>query len=122
MKSKPFAPLVVGLLCGAAISAVDNFTFDGEISPIVIVGMLLLVAGTLATIWGTRALTAAVLAWTWLPSAHVLKHAFGLPDTMHPNTYSSILALAAFSLVITAVRFGLGLMLGRVLHLGPYAG
>src|SRR5215469_14168573 len=45
----------IGLIAGAGISAVDNFAFRGEISPIAIVGMLLIVAGSAASVWGVRA-------------------------------------------------------------------
>jgi len=31
---------------------------------------------------------------------HFVKHVLGLPDTLHPNTYGSILMLAVFSLVV----------------------
>jgi len=35
--------------------------------------------------------------------AHLVKHILGLPDTLHPNTYTSIMMLATFTLVILAI-------------------
>ena len=102
-------PLSVGMLAGAAIAAVDNFAFGGEISPIAIVGMVLVVTGALGIIWGARAAIAVMIVWAWLPMIHVVKHLFSLPDTLHPNTYASILKLAIFSLVVSAIGLGFGL-------------
>src|SRR5262249_53233227 len=105
----------VGLMAGAAIAAVDNFAFGGEVSPIVIVAMLLIVSGTLGLIWGLRGALAAGLVWVWLPLAHVAKRAFDLPDTIQPNTYTSILMLGIFSFVVTGAGLGLGAALRRLL-------
>jgi len=108
--------IAVGLIAGAGVAAVDNFAFGGEISPIVIVAMLLIVAGAFGTIWGVRAAVVAAIVWAWLPMAHVAKHVFRLPDTLHPNTYASILKLAVFSFVVAAIGFGLGLIMHRLVH------
>ena len=40
-----------GLIAGAGIAAVDNFAFGGEVSPIVIVGMLLVFGGVVGMLW-----------------------------------------------------------------------
>ncbi len=109
--------LAFGLVAGAAIATVDNFAFGGEVSPIVIVGMLLIAVGSLAIVWGKRASLVAVIIWIWLPGAHLVMHAFGLPDTIHPNTYSSIVKLGLFSFAIAAIAMGIGLMLRRALRL-----
>lgn len=98
-----------GAIAGAGIAAVDNFAFGGEVSPIVIVGMLLIFGAAAGMIWGARAGVAAAVAWAWLPMAHVFKHLMGLPDTIRPNTYPSILKLAVFSFVITGIGLGFGL-------------
>ena len=108
-------PISVGMLAGAGIAVVDNFAFGGEISPIAIVGMLLIVAGAIGMIWGVRAVVATAIVWVWLPMAHVVKHAFNLPDTLHPNTYTSIFKLAAFSFVVSAIGYACGLALHSVL-------
>jgi hypothetical protein len=107
--------LGIGLIVGAGIAAVDNFAFKGEVSPIVIVGMLLVVGAVFGMIWGSRAVVAAAIGWVCLPMAHVLKHMMSLPDTIHPNTYPSILKLGAFNLVVTAIGLGFGLAFRRLL-------
>ena len=105
----------IGVVVGAGIVAVDNFAFGGEVSPIVIVGMLLVFSAAAAMIWGVRAAVATAIAWVWLPMAHLLKHLMRLPDTIHPNTYASILKLGVFSFMVTAVGLGLGLAFRRLL-------
>jgi len=103
-------PISVGMLAGAGIAPVDNFAFGGEIRPIAIVAMLLVVTGALGVIWGIRAVIAVMIVWAWLPMTHVVKHLFSLADTLHPNTYASILKLAAFSFVVSAIGLGFGLI------------
>jgi hypothetical protein len=105
----------IGLIVGAGIAAVDNFAFGGEVSPIVIVGMLLVFGAAAGMIWGVRATVAVAIVWVCLPIAHVLKHVLGLPDTIRPNTYPSILKLGAFSFVVTAIGLGFGLAFRRLL-------
>src|SRR5262245_58837713 len=82
---------------GLAIEYVDNFAFEGEVSPIVIVGMLLAAAATAGGIWGRKSWLTAATAWMCVPLVHLVKHVLGLPDTLHPNTYTSILMLAGFT-------------------------
>jgi hypothetical protein len=105
----------IGVIVGAGIAAVDNFAFGGEVSPIVIVGMLLVFGAAVGMIWGGRAAVAAAIAWVWLPMAHVLKHLLRLPDTIHPNNYASLLKLGAFTFVVTAIGLGFGLAFRRLL-------
>ncbi len=103
--------IAVGLAIGVAVSAVDNFAFGGEVSPFVIVILLLGTTVTSGILWGGRGWIAAILVWLFLPLAHVVKHIFSLPDTLHPNTCASILKLAVFSFVIAAIGFGGGVLI-----------
>jgi hypothetical protein len=111
---KPFllnwpAQLGAGLLAGAAIVCVDNFAFEGEVSPIIIVGLLLAATALAGATWGRRGGLTAAVTWACVPLAHLVKHALGWPDTLHPNTYTSILYLAVFTLVVATVGIGCGL-------------
>lgn len=106
--------LGIGLAAGAAIAYVDNFAFEGEVSPIVIVAMLLVTTAIAGTIWGQRGWIAVAAAWACVPLAHVVKHILGLPDTLQPNTHKSILMLAAFTLVVAALGTGGGLLIRRL--------
>ncbi len=108
-----------GLIAGAGIAAVDNFAFGGEVSPIVIVGMLLVFGAAVGMLWGGRAAIAAAIAWVWLPMSHALKHLMRLPDTIHPNTYASLLKLGAFTFVVTAIGLGFGLAVRRLSRRAP---
>jgi hypothetical protein len=106
--------LAIGLIVAAALAFVDNFAFGGEVSPIVIVGMLFLFAAVSGLIWRARAPLPVAFAWICLPLAHVLKHMLHLPDTLHPNTYASILKLGAFTFVVTAIGLGFGIASRRL--------
>jgi hypothetical protein len=108
-----WTPLVAGLVSGAAIVFVDNWAFGGEVSPIVIVGLLLAVTVMAGAVWGRSGWIAAAVTWACVPLAHVIKHVLGLPDTLHPNTYTSILYLAAFTLVVATFGTGCGVLARR---------
>ncbi len=101
-------------LVGCGIAAVDSFAAGGEVSPIVMVAMLVVSCAAAGVVWGVRARLVAVMIWVWLPMAHVLKHALGLPDTIYPNTYSSIAKLGLFTFVVSAIGLGFGLALRRL--------
>jgi hypothetical protein len=107
------ARIVAGLFAGAAIAAVDNVAFGGEVSPIVIVALLLAASGIAGALWGWRGWVAAFLAGACVPAAHVVRHLLGLPDTLHPNTYASIVKLAAFALAVAFVGLASGALLRR---------
>ena len=111
--------LLTGLFAGAIIVFIDNFAFQGEVSPIVIVIMLLASTITVGAIWKWHAWIAAVTAWICVPLAHVVKHLLGLPDTIHPNTYTSILMLAIFTFVVSAIGFLFGVLINKILKSTP---
>jgi len=106
--------LGAGLVAGAVIVYVDNFAFEGEVSPIIIVALLLAATAIAGAMWGRRGWMTAAATWACVPLAHVVKHALGWPDTLHPNTYTSILYLAAFTLVIATAGVGCGLLARRL--------
>lgn len=103
--------LGTGIAIGLAIAYVDNIAFAGEVSPIVIVGLLL--AGTIGVVglWGRRGWPAAAFAWLCIPMAHLVKRVLGLPDTLHPNTYTSVAMLAAFTFAVTILGAGVGMVI-----------
>lgn len=108
------ARLGVGLAAGVAIALVDNYAFAGEVSPIVIVGLLFAATAAAGAIWGREAWIAAAGVWACVPLAHLVKHVLGWPDTLHPNTYASILKLACFSLVVAMAGTGCGVLARRL--------
>jgi hypothetical protein len=105
---------LVGLLAGAAIVAVDNFAFEGEVSPVVIAAMLLVATLAMGIAWGRGAWAAGFITAACIPLAHLVKHVLGLPDTLHPNTYTSIAWLAVFTLVVATVGTSTGVILYRM--------
>ena len=105
---------MTALVAGFVVSGIDNFAAGGEVSPIVIVPLLLMGAALVGATWGQKAAAAAAVFWLPLPGAHVAKHILRLPDTIHPNTYASIGMLALFSLVVCAIGFAIGLGLRKI--------
>lgn len=106
--------LVAGVIAGAAIASVDNFAFGGEVSPIVIVVMLILATSIAAAVWGRQAWITSAVIWVCVPLVHLVKHLSGLPDTLHPNAYSSIAILAGFTLLVTGFGTAVGILIHRV--------
>jgi uncharacterized metal-binding protein len=107
--------LAIAAACGAAIAAVDNFAAGGEVSPIVTVALLLGASFAVAASGNRHRWIGVLLVWVWLPMAHVVKHGLGLPDTIHPNTLTSIFLLGVFSLSVTMVGAGCGVFVRRVI-------
>ncbi len=103
-----------GLAAGAAIVYVDNWAFGGEVSPIIIIALLLAATAVAGVIWGLSAWRAPAVTWACIPLAHVVKHVLGLPDTLHPNTFTSILFLAAFTLAVTLCGTGCGVLVRKI--------
>ena len=103
----------IAFALGIAIAAADNFAFGGETSPIFIFGLLLIATALIGFNWRSRGWLPAVILWVCIPSAHLIKHGLGLPDTIQPNTYASILKLAAVTLAVAVVGTAAGMAVGR---------
>ncbi len=54
------------------------------------------------------------LMWLWLSMAHVVKKVLDLPDTLHPNTYTSILMYTAFIFAVSAIGLLLGVSVNKI--------
>ncbi len=113
----PARTVVIGLAIafGVAIAAVDNLALAGEVSPVVVVGMLLVATAIVGILSPRRAWLPALAVWVWVPLAHLVKHVLGLPDTLHPNTYASITMLGAFSLIVALIGMACGGLVRRLL-------
>ena len=110
--------LCVGLAAGIAIAWVDNFAFEGEVSPIVIVVMLLAATATIAAVWGRHGWATArrcVVVRTARSSHQTRSWAAGhlAPEHVHLHPYTSILMLAAFTFVVVALGTAAGMLIHR---------
>ena len=105
----------IGFITGMAISVIDNFAFGGEVSPIVIVALLLSASVILGAFFGTRGSIALVFVWVCIPLVHLVKHILNIPDTINPNTYASILKLAIFTFVVALIGLGCGIIFNKLL-------
>lgn len=104
-----------GLIIGAIIAYVDNVLYEGEISPIVIVILLLTATIGFGFLWKWKSLIGVTLIWLWLPMTHVVKKVLELPDTLHPNTYKSILMFTAFTFAVSSIGLLLGVSINKIL-------
>jgi hypothetical protein len=100
-----------GIASGVAIALVDNFASGGEVSPVVVVALLLAASAASGALWGWSGWPAAAIVWAAVPAPHVVKLAIGLTDTLHPNTWASIAQLAGFTAVVVAIGAGGGALL-----------
>lgn len=107
---------IVSVVVGILLSVIDNFASGGELSPIVIVVLLFVAVLIYGLLWGWKGWNSAVATWMWLPLIHLVKRAANLPDTIHPNTFQSILLLAVFSLVVSGVGLSLGAIINRLFY------
>jgi len=109
------ASFAISVLAGVMIAAIDAFASRGEISPIVIVLLLLASTSFLGVFVSTGSATCGFAIAAPLPLSHALRHALHMPDTLQPNTYDSIFLLALFTLAVSFVGLLLGhLIAGRV--------
>jgi hypothetical protein len=106
--------IACGFAAGVAIATVDNLASHGEVSPIVIVALLFLATLGCGWRWGRRGCAASTIAWASVPGAHLVKHLLGFPDTLHPNTYRSIILLAAFTLIVAVVGTLCGIVINTL--------
>ena len=102
----------MGTFVGVIIAAVDNFAFGGEVSPILILGMLLVATGVAGYFWGIRCVPAVILIWIFIPALHLINLGLGLPDTLQPRTYGSALKLAAFTAIVAVIGAACGAAIG----------
>ena len=107
-----------GIACGVAIALVDGFANGGEVSPVVVVALLLAASAAIGALWGLSGWPAAAIVWAALPAPHVIKLAIGLTDAQHPSTWASIAQLAGFTGVVVAIG-GVG---GALLRAGLAGG
>lgn len=82
-------------------------------SPIVVVAVLLAFSGVIAFAWNRRAMVPLLMLWAPLPVSHAVRMALGLPDTLHPDTVGSLIALAAFAMLVVAVGGSVGALLRK---------
>jgi hypothetical protein len=108
MKDNGKLKYVAAVIIGLIISAVDNYAFGGEITPMVVILLLLLSTSGMSVIVNAKAYLISIIIWFFLPAVHLIKHIFGLSDTIEPNTYQSILLLALVTFLICQIGFLVG--------------
>jgi hypothetical protein len=108
--------IVIGIIVGLTISIIDNYAFEGEVNPIVIILLLLAVSGFSGLLFGWPGWFTVFVMWLFVPAAHIIKYIFGLTDTIYPDTLNSIFKLAIFTFTVTAAGFASGVLLRRFIN------
>jgi hypothetical protein len=114
---KKYIIYTVSAAAGITICLIDNYAMNGEISPIVIVLLLFSFVAALSAFNRNNVWLGTLLVWVWLPASHLVKHLFDLPDSIHPNTYHSILLLALFTLTVSVIGLLAGTGIRRVIRI-----
>lgn len=113
-KNARYMLFATGIAAGTIIAMVDNLVLSGVITPFIIAAMLLAAAGTSGIIWRWQGWIVAVGIWICDPLVHLSKHLLGLPDTLSPNTYMSILLLTLFMFVISFFGLSFGVLVRKI--------
>ena len=88
---------------GLLIAGLDIVAPFGDDSSKLTMLLWLLACGSLGFAMPSRPWRWAMLVGPWTPLTHLLVHALGFPDSIHPNTYAAILTLVPVSLAVCAV-------------------
>ncbi len=101
---------LIAVVLGVVITCVDLFADKGEISPVVVLLLLLIAGGIVGAIHSHFSLALAVLTAICLPATHLTLHFMGHKTTLQPDTVPSILMVGVVSLCAAAlgVRLGAG--------------
>jgi hypothetical protein len=106
--------LLLAVAIGVLIAAFESQAFGGEISPIPIVALLFLTSVGFAAFQGASSWLCSLGLWLPLPASHLIKMVLHFPDTLYPNTPRSLLLLSVFTLFVSILGFGAGLLLHRL--------
>lgn len=100
------ARVAAGAVAGAAVAGVDHVVLGGgQVSSVVVVGLLLSLTAGMGSAWTWRGWVAAATTWACLQLVHVTKHLLGLPGTLQPDTWTSIGTMAAFTGAVCLAGF-----------------
>jgi hypothetical protein len=106
MKATKLAEAVVVAVAsglGILIAVIDLVAPFGDDSSKLTILLWLLASGSLGFAIPRRPWRWAMLVGPWLTLIHLLAHALGLPDSIHPNTNLAILLLLPVSLAVCSV-------------------
>ncbi len=113
-KASAMAALIASGL-GLLIAALDTAAPFGDDSSKLTILLWLMAGGSLGFVMPSRPWRWAMLVGPWLPLTHLLAHVLGLPDSIHPNTYATILTLVPVSLAVCSVGAYGGALTRRLL-------
>jgi hypothetical protein len=63
----------------------------------------LVFGGSLGFLWPRQSWRWAASLGPWVPAIHLLRHVWGLPDSINPNNYATILLLVPVSLAVCLI-------------------
>ncbi len=100
----------VAIILGLCIVLVDLFADGGEISPAVVLLLLLIAGAIVGAIHSRLSLWLALLISISLPAVRLILHLLGYKTTLQPDTVASILMVGAVALCVASI----GVLIGAV--------
>lgn len=107
--------LMAAAVTGILIAVIGSVSFGSGVSPIVIPGLLLAATFLFGAIGGQKRSWMALVVWIWLPLFHLVQRLFGITDALDPDTFSSIVLLGAFTLIVAMIGTTAGVLARRLL-------
>jgi hypothetical protein len=98
---------------GLLVAAFDVAAPFGDDTEKCTVLLWLLSCGSLGLLRPRRPWRWALLVGPWVPAVHAARHALGLPDSLNPNTYVTVLILLPVSLAVCLAGAYAGSLVGR---------
>ena len=108
MPKRAYLAYLAAIILGLAIACGDLFADRGEISPAVVLFLLLIAGAIVGAIHGRFSLVLAVLTAISLPGIHLALHLAGRKTTLQPDTVTSILMVG----VVAVCAATIGVLIG----------
>ena len=97
MKNQVSLCYAFSIVLSGTIAYLDA-VFKSDDAPMVILALWILAGGALGIMGPFKPWRWAVVVALGVPAIHLIRHALGLPDNIHPNTYVSILLVGVVGL------------------------
>lgn len=99
---------LTAIILGLVVVCVDLFADRGEISPAVVLVLILIAGAIVGAIHGRFSLVLAVLTAVSLPAIHLALHLAGRKTTLQPDTVTSILMVGLVAVCAATIGVLIG--------------
>jgi uncharacterized membrane protein (UPF0136 family) len=103
MDTRDTSAYALAATLGLGIAAFDFFAAGGEITPAATLFLLLTSGGLFGLLRPTRPWRGALVLGLCLPLVHLVAHALGFADGVHPDTWGARLLMAPVACAATLI-------------------